>query len=270
MTTESVKALYDQFEDDEAIVLPAGNHRLEVSTCTVKNGNGLFPMFRAVGGPNAGKRVMAGTQVLTPNSASIFFRNMKGFGLGRDAIEAIPGDSIEEIVAGLAPQLPGRIVDVELTIEPWQGDDRNKIAIGGIKLVGIKDEAGVVHEVSSGAPTAPAPAAPTAAPVAEAPAAPAPPPAPAAPAPQPVPEQPGTPPAPPAPAPPSPEPAAPAPEAPAAPAPPAPVPPPAAPPVPPAPAPEAAPPAPPAAPAAEESAAVPPVPPVPGAKKTPF
>lgn len=236
MAEVSVSDLYQTFEKDELVVLPPGNHRLEVISCSVRNGNAVMPVFRAVGGPYAGKRVMCGQETLTEKAASIFFRNMKGFGLEKSFFDTQP--SMEQI----AQALVGRVVDVELTIEPWKGEDRNKHGIGAVKLVGTKDAAGVLTEVGGGttpaATPAPAAAAPAAAP------APAPAPAPAA-----APEA-----APAAEAPaetPTPE-AAPAPAAPAAPPVPAPA-------AAPAPTPEAVP----APAAAPEAPAAPPVPPVP-------
>lgn len=226
MATASVSDLYQAYEQDELVVLDPGEHRLVVDTCSVKNDNAVLPTFRVVGGPQAGKRVLAGQQTLTEKSASIFFRNMKGFGLDKSYFDQNP--TFEQI----AQDLVGRVVDVNLEIQPWKGDDRNKISIGGIKLIGHKDAAGQIQYLegqggappsasppaeAAGAPSQPAPAlapaapqqqAPPAAPPAQAPPAqpPAAPPAappeqppaqPAQPAPQtgapaPAPAQPGT------------------------------------------------------------------------------
>lgn len=262
MAEASVADLYKSFEQDELVVLPAGNHRLEIVSCSVKNGNAVMPLARAVGGPFAGKRVMFGGEHLTEKAASIFFRNMKGYGLEKPFFDSISHLEKEEFLAQIAQALVGRVVDMELTIDPYKGQDRNKHEIGGIKLVGQKDSAGQLVTVDGSAAPA-APAAPAAAPAATPP-----------PAPAPAPEAaPAAPPAPAPVAPPEAAPAAPAPAAPPAPPAPAPAaePAPAAPPAPPAPAPAAepapvaAPPAPPAPPAAAPAAApaAPPVPPVP-------
>jgi hypothetical protein len=187
MTTRSLKDLYNSFEQDEIHVLPAGTHRLEVVGCSVhKNGHGVTPVYRAVSGPYAGKKVMAGTQSLTENSAFIFFPTMKGFGLDKAYFDREP--SFDQI----AKDLVGRIVDVELAVEPYKGEDRNKIVPRAVKLVGTKDDAGIVHENSEAAPAAPAAPAPT---PAGAPAPPQPEAAPAAPPPPAAPAPPQTPPA---------------------------------------------------------------------------
>lgn len=178
MAEVSVSDLYQSYEKDELVVLPAGNHRLEVISCSVRNGNAVMPVFRAVGGPYAGKRVMTGQETLTEKAASIFFRNMKGYGLEKSFFDQSP--TMEQI----AQALVGRVVDMELTIEPYKGEDRNKHGIGAVKLVGTKDSAGVLTEVGGGtAPTVPE--AQTAAPAPQQPAA-APAPAPATPAPAPA------------------------------------------------------------------------------------
>jgi len=204
MASGTVGELYKTYEKDELVVLAAGTARLSVESCSVKgeDNNAVFPIFRVVAGqePNgedaAGKRVMAGQQTLTDRSASIFFRNMKGFGLGKDYFDTDP--TFDQI----AKDLVGRVVDVELQVDNWKGQDRNKVAIGGIKLVGHKDPTtGQVNYLdgeaapppAAAAPAAPAPApapapVPEAAPAAPQAAAPAPTPAPAA-APAPAPAQ---------------------------------------------------------------------------------
>lgn len=135
-----LKDLYEQYQHDELVLLPDGEHRLGVVGCSVKD-NSVTPIFRVVGGPDEGKRVMAGPQVLTEQSANIFFRNMKGFGLGRAFFEPRL-DDVSALMQSIASALVGRVVDVTLTVEPYGTYKRNKIVIGAIKLVWAPDHPG--------------------------------------------------------------------------------------------------------------------------------
>lgn len=122
--------LYSQYKkEDEIAVLEPGDYVLEVTRCG-KRDNGVMPTYRVVEGPHAGKTVMAGGFFLTDRSRSIFFRNINGFGLGEDFFAMNP--SFED----LANALVGRVVRVTLKKRDWQGQDRNEIPIGAIKLVG--------------------------------------------------------------------------------------------------------------------------------------
>lgn len=158
MSTVNARELFEQYKKDELICLPAGPARLYCFACTAKD-NGVIPIFRATDGEHKGKRVMTGTQTLTDKSASIFFRNMKGYGLD-ETFFAPYLDDTPAMMKAIAAVLPGRTVDMELIVDPYQGQDRNKVAIGSIRLVSVTDAAGVVTAVQ-GAPTAP-PAAPVA------------------------------------------------------------------------------------------------------------
>lgn len=152
MTSMNLSELYGQYKkEDEVFVAEPGDYVLEVTRCG-KRDTGVVPTYRIVEGPHAGKTVLAGGFYLTERSRSIFFRNLSGFGLGEDFFKMNP--SLEDI----ANALVGRTVSVKLKKTDWQGNDRNEIPIGAIKLVG------------AGGPSATsAPSAPTPVPVGSAP-----------------------------------------------------------------------------------------------------
>lgn len=196
MTSTTVGELYKDFEKDELVVLQAGTVRLVVDTCKGEEKDGnlqISPVFRVVQGvatdgeDATGKRNMQGKHTLSEKSGWIFFPTMKGYGLGKDYFRSEPG--AEQI----AQDLIGRVVDVETEIDPWKGQDRNKVVRSAVKLVGHKDPTTGVISYIDGAEAPATPAPQTTAPAPATPPAPAPapapqaaPPAPAAPAPAPA------------------------------------------------------------------------------------
>jgi hypothetical protein len=126
----SFKDLYDKFEKESEIhVLQAGSHTLRVTGCSPK-GKGLMPIYTPVEGPDAGKRVMCG--VMSPGDSDAgrvaFMQRLVKFGLSKEFFSQEP--SLKEISAALV----GRVITGEITIEPWNGEPRNKLGFG-IKLV---------------------------------------------------------------------------------------------------------------------------------------
>lgn len=151
MTSMNLSDLYSQYKkEDEIAVLEPGDYVLEVTRCG-KRDNGVMPTYRVVEGPHAGKTVMAGGFFLTDRSRSIFFRNINGFGLGEDFFAMNP--SFED----LANALVGRVVRVTLKKRDWQGQDRNEIPIGAIKLVGAATPTGAAPAAPPAAAAPPAP-----------------------------------------------------------------------------------------------------------------
>lgn len=149
MSTINPKDLYAQYEKDQPVLLPEGTHRLEIKTAKVEEkqkGPQIFCTYTVVGGPNDGRRVTAGGYSLTHKSAGIFFQNMAGWGFGADYFK---GDWTME---SLTQSLVGRVADVYLTVDNYGGREKNAVKIGAIKLVGIKDAAGVVKPVGDSAP----------------------------------------------------------------------------------------------------------------------
>ena len=161
--------LYDQYKKDEPVVLPAGTRvQLEVAAASVKGENAIFPVFRVTSGPNAGSKVLAGQLTLTEKSASIFYRQLAGFGIGEDFIKSVAHLPLKEALAQIANALTGRVVETELQTDKWQGQDRNKLPIGGIKLIRANGQ-GVGNAALQPVPTPQPVAAPVAAPAPQAP-----------------------------------------------------------------------------------------------------
>jgi hypothetical protein len=162
----SLGALFAEYEKNAAItILEAGSHDLEVKSCTVK-GKGVVPVYSPVSGPNAGKRVMAGS--ISPGDTEggqiAFFNKLGKFGLGKDYFALNP------TLKDVANALIGRVIRVELGVKDWKGEPRNEMGFN-IQLL----NAPAVPAIGGGAPVpAAAPAvAPAPAPnpaVAEAPA----------------------------------------------------------------------------------------------------
>lgn len=177
MSTVNLQDMLAQYKNEEVSLLPEGEYTLEVTRCTVKdikNGEGLMPIYKVIGGPEAGKTAMLGTISLTENSANIFFRTMKGFGLDKDFFATV--GTLKEV----APLLVGRIIKAQIGTRPWKGEDRNQFAsIGSLSLESLGASDGSPQGLPPAAPVAAAPVA--AEPVVAAPAQ-APPPLPAAPA----------------------------------------------------------------------------------------
>src|SRR5690606_17786068 len=91
--------------------------------------NGVRPVYKVVGGPHAGKRVMAGGFYLTEKSRSIFFRNMACVGL--DANYFAQGPTLDDV----AKALEGRVIEADLEVLFFKQKTAYEIPIGRIKLV---------------------------------------------------------------------------------------------------------------------------------------
>lgn len=115
--------------------VPAGMYRLQVTSAKSKvESQQVVPVFKIVGGPDDGRKVMAGVFSFGSEAAAgISFQNLAGFGFDRAYFEG--GGGIES----LAQDLVGRVVDVELIVDQWPKNSdqyRNKIAIGKVTFVG--------------------------------------------------------------------------------------------------------------------------------------
>lgn len=144
MKTISLQEMAKHAKDEELAVLEAGTYTLEVTRCSVRGDNALLPVYTVVGGPDAGKTVMVGQLTLTEKAASIFFRNLRCFGIDKAFFET--AQSLKEV----ADALTGRIVEMEVLKEEWKGEDRNKFPIGGVKLVSLGSADGVPAVVPCG------------------------------------------------------------------------------------------------------------------------
>jgi len=163
MTTVNLQDAFKQYQkEDEVTVLEEGEYTLEVIRCAVRgqDKNALMPVYRVIGGPYAGKTVMAGQLTLTENSRSIFFRNLKGFGIEEAFIMQSAG-GLDDI----AKALIGRVVKMKVQKRQWQGNDRNQFPIGGVMLVSLPSQPGAPQAAAQqAAPVAPQVAQPPAAP----------------------------------------------------------------------------------------------------------
>lgn len=159
MTTVNLQDAFKQYQkEDEVTVLEEGEYTLEVIRCAVRgqDKNALMPVYRVIGGPYAGKTVMAGQLTLTENSKSIFFRNLKGFGVDENFIMQAAGG-----LKDIADALVGRVVKMKVQKRQWQGNDRNQFPIGGVMLVSLPSQPGAPQVAAQqAAPVAPQVAAP--------------------------------------------------------------------------------------------------------------
>jgi hypothetical protein len=122
--------LYAKYQKEaEVLVLPVGTHTLKVTGCNPK-GKGVLPIYTPVDGPDAGKRVMCG--VMSPGDSDAgrvaFMQRLVKFGLTKEFFAQSP--TLKDISAALV----GRVIEGAITIEPWEGEPRNKLGFG-IKLV---------------------------------------------------------------------------------------------------------------------------------------
>jgi hypothetical protein len=143
--------------------VPAGPYEVEVKGGKANATDiGLSLQIRT--GPFAGQVAWSGTMSFNGGARGIFFGHMAGFGLTKEQIGGF--SSTQEIVDALK----GRIANVTLAVKPYNGEQRNQLAIGSVKLISAPGVPGVAAPVAAAAP-APAP---VAAPVAAAPVAAAP------------------------------------------------------------------------------------------------
>lgn len=164
-------ALQQHKEQNEITVLETGTYTLEVTAASSKQaakGPTITPIFKVVSGPHAGKRAMAG--VLSFSEAALWktIPLIKGFGISDDFLNqaAAAADPIKEI----ANALPGRVVEAQVSIRPWQGEDRNQLdrvsLTGGAASVPPAPPVVAAPPAAAPAPVAATPAPAPAAPVA--------------------------------------------------------------------------------------------------------
>lgn len=129
MSTVNLQDMFSQYQrEDEVTILEEGVYILEVARCSVRGDAGLLPIYRVIGGPYNGKTAMCGTMTLSDKSRSIFFRNLKGFGINEEFIQQCSG------FKDIADALVGRVVEMKVQKKPFQGQDRNSFPIGGVRL----------------------------------------------------------------------------------------------------------------------------------------
>jgi hypothetical protein len=117
---------------EELVVLPEGDFDLEcISAAAIKSQGGtpaISTRLKVIGGPYAGKVVKLKPYYLTERSAGVFLQNLVGWGWTREGLEAV---SLEEVAASLV----GRIVRVRVTVDTYEGQDRNTHKPGQVKLL---------------------------------------------------------------------------------------------------------------------------------------
>jgi hypothetical protein len=110
--------------------LPKGDYNIEVASADAVTAATGRPMIKCkmkvIDGPYQNRPVMTQFVLVidNPNALSMFFRNMKNFGID-EAFFAQMGQmgSLEPVAAALV----GRRAQVTLGIRPWNGEDRNEV-----------------------------------------------------------------------------------------------------------------------------------------------
>jgi hypothetical protein len=114
--------------------MPKGDYNIEVVQADATTASTGRPMIKTkmkvIDGPYQNRPVM--TQFVlsidNPNALSMFFRNMRAFGIEESFFAQMGGNgSLEPVAAALV----GRRAQVTLGIRQWQGEDRNEVS--GIK-----------------------------------------------------------------------------------------------------------------------------------------
>lgn len=121
-------ALQAYKENSEIFILEPGTYRLECTSATAgtaKGGPTITPVFKVVGGPNAGKRVMVGKLSFAEGALWKTIPQIKGFGISEEFM--MQANSQPDPVKTIADAMNGRVVDATVSVDAWQGEDRNKL-----------------------------------------------------------------------------------------------------------------------------------------------
>lgn len=125
---------WDAILDDQAAnsddysALPAGPYTVQVDDATAKvaqSGNAMISVTcRVLGGPYDGRIVWTNIVFATSNATAMKFtlRKLKALGVTRDWI-ADNNPTTEQI----ATKIIDKVVDVDIEIRQWDGEDRNEI-----------------------------------------------------------------------------------------------------------------------------------------------
>jgi hypothetical protein len=133
-------------------VVPANEYEAEVATAEAKTTSGgknqIVVRFKIIAGPQAGKSVF-NNFVISPDNANalgFFFRHMAAMGLEREYFAANPP------LSQAAAQLIGRKVTITVSIEQWNGQDRNRV--NAIKKAGMVSGVGATPFIPQAMPPA--------------------------------------------------------------------------------------------------------------------
>jgi len=144
-------------------VVPANDYDAEVATAEAKTTssgkNQIAVRFKITSGPQAGKSVF-NNFVISPDNANalgFFFRHMAAMGLEREYFAANPP------LAQAAAALVGRKVTITVSVEQWNGQDRNRV--NAVKKAGGATGVGATPFIPGMVTPAPMPVIPPAPPV---------------------------------------------------------------------------------------------------------
>ena len=121
-------ALQNYKAESEITLLDAGTHTLEVTSAkagTAKAGPTITPVYKVHSGPYAGKRVMTGKISFAETALWKTFPLLEGFGISQDFI--LQANSQPDPIKAIADAMVGRIVDATVSVDNWNGEDRNKL-----------------------------------------------------------------------------------------------------------------------------------------------
>lgn len=121
-------ALRQYKEESEITLLDAGTHTIEISVAKNKSGKAgpTISMFGKVySGPQAGARVGLGTLSFSEKALWKTFPILKGLGITEDFIQV--ANSAQDPIKMIADALVGRIADITVNVDTWNGEERNKI-----------------------------------------------------------------------------------------------------------------------------------------------
>lgn len=110
--------------------MPKGDYNIEVASAEAVTASTGRPMIKCkmkvTDGPFQNRPVMTQFVLVVdnPNALSMFFRNMKNFGIDESFFAQMGSSgSLEPVAAALV----GRRAQVTLGIRPWNGEDRNEV-----------------------------------------------------------------------------------------------------------------------------------------------
>lgn len=155
MSELNVGQLYKQYQEDEEVpLLDPGVYEVEVVGASANESKGsVFPVYRMFSGPLKGRKILLGGFNFTPKATHIAFQNLSGHGLTKTFFDTSP--SLQQI----ADALKGRIVrgQVVYNKNPNTNETQNQWAIGKMRLIATRDEAGQVVPVEGQTIAPPAP-----------------------------------------------------------------------------------------------------------------
>lgn len=121
-------ALQRHKEESEITLLDAGVHTIEIVSAKSKSaakGPTISLFGKVFNGPQAGARVGLGSLSFSEKALWKTFPILKGLGISEDFIQQ--ADTAADPIKVIADALVGRVADMKLTVDTWEGEERNKI-----------------------------------------------------------------------------------------------------------------------------------------------